>query len=205
MRGLRAYLLAVVLSSEPARGQLSCVVNPDNRTVVDFSNATLVHSNLGGVGPDNGTESLRFAGVGTKANGRAIDLEIVTLSSYASYRNLQNKQREKFGQVNLLGSMTTTASVELQYTFLDEVSSQPETLDAFQFTLYDFDFGVDGNGVECVSIAGYDQYYLTSSTEVTVSADTAGTGAMLFCATTRGYGSDNPSDPHSPHGSCRLT
>ena len=94
---LRAYLLAVVLSSEPARGQLSCVVNPDNRTVVDFSNATLVHSVRRCWPWRNG--ELKLAGVGTTRTAAPSILRS-TLSSYASYNNLQNKQG-KFGQVNL--------------------------------------------------------------------------------------------------------
>ena len=52
----------------------------------DLANSTVIHNNLGGVGPDSGAENIRYAGVGS-LDGKSFDLlvEVVDGYPYAVY------------------------------------------------------------------------------------------------------------------------
>ena len=47
----------------------------------DLANSTVIHNNLGGVGPDVGAENIRYAGVGS-LDGKSFDLLVEVVDGY---------------------------------------------------------------------------------------------------------------------------
>jgi len=95
---------------------------------IDFTKANVVHSNLGGAGPDSGDETLVFGNVKTGVN-----LVISATSPYtpntvnAQGGILRNDVKNGFGVINLASG----SSVDLKFQFQDAATGSAKILDFF--------------------------------------------------------------------------
>merc|ERR1719411_2142370 len=93
---------------------------------ISMDDATVLHSNLGGQGPDSGAESML---VGPVAPG--INLEITAKSPYTPNTInprggvLNNKIHDKFVQINV----ATNTGVDLQFQLVDSATGQPASME----------------------------------------------------------------------------
>jgi len=166
---------------------------------VDFMQASVSHSNLGGAGPDAGEESLVFSNVMPNTN-----LVITATSAYtpnsvnAQGGILRNDIKNGFGAINLASG----SSVDLQFQFQDAVTGSPKVIDQFLFTFFDADHGMAHESREAVTVSGFSSYKISNDsalditeTAVDDAALSAGAGVATFTSTMRGGKVDNPTNP----------
>ena len=132
---------------------------------LSFQDATVIWSNLGGLGGQPGTSghdgtpsntvapSIRYGNVGrttVEATNTIIelDLEISNLTAYNAYNTGNNGIKEaaegdrpSFAVINLLSPRQheTTQSTKLRFTILDHATGQPVALPRTFFTFFDLD------------------------------------------------------------------
>merc|ERR1719201_1654465 len=100
---------------------------------------TVIHSNLGGAGPDGGAENLVFGNVAANTN-----LVVTATSPYTpNMLNpaggvLKNGVREGFGVINLASG----SSVDLTFSFVDSTTGAPKTMSDTVITFFDGDHGM---------------------------------------------------------------
>lgn len=109
-------------------------------TTLDFANAEVVYSNLGGPGPPSGGEGppsgMRLGNVGTLSDGTVIDLEVTNTSQYRAWvSSASGLNPNKFGVVNL----RAPGIVDLRFTFLNAATNAPLVLPRTHISFYDFD------------------------------------------------------------------
>jgi hypothetical protein len=170
---------------------------------LDLSRATVTHSNLGGAGPDSGSETLKYSNVFSN-----IDLVIFATSPYtpnllnANGGVLHNGLHADFGVIN----MACDGSVDLTFKFTDSTTGQTVTPAPFLFTWFDSDHGMAHESRESITISGFSSYHMTGDTALDVAAVgdslseealAAGNGAATFTSTMRGGKIDNPVSPLS--------
>ncbi|KAL1520932.1 hypothetical protein AB1Y20_022492 [Prymnesium parvum] len=171
----RPFVVFLLLWCYPADG---CV--PD-QVLLDFHSscaAGIGQSNLGGLGPDQGANELRFNSIGS-FNGAEFDLVVTVVDeqgldeqgfswqdgAYTPAAIERNGCNVQFGQVNLLSGHNVT----LQMTFRDVASDQPVRLPYTQMTFFDID-GAPGNAPETIWIVDYATSSLTNDSLVTKSS-----------------------------------
>jgi hypothetical protein len=158
-----------------------------HETGLDFSFATLVHNNLGGLGPDTGVPELRFTNV-TVVDNRSVDCVVTNTSEYIRKDN----RAPWFEGVLFAINVKDENSVDLKFQLIDHETGEPFMLDRFFFTMLDF----DNNGkkvVEWVAADGFQAYYVTESTQVEVSQGLG--NKHVFRAKKHGGLGDNPMHP----------
>lgn len=168
---------------------------------VDFTKASVVHSNLGGSGPDTGDETLVFGNVKSGVN-----LVISATSPYtpnsvnAQGGILRNDIKNGFGVVNLASG----SSVDLKFQFQDAATGAPKTMESFLFTFFDADHGMAHESREAVTVSGFSSYKFSEETALDIietatddAALAAGAGVATFTSTMRGGKVDNPTNPMS--------
>jgi len=156
----------------------------------------VLHSNLGGAGPDAGSADLTFGGVAPGTN-----LVITALSAYTpnslnpSGGILRNGARNGFGVVNLASG----SGVDLNFQLQDAATGAPKVMDNFVITFVDGDHGMSHESREAVTVSGFSAY--TLDTESTLNVENArdddmsllaGNGMATFVSTLRGSKQDNP-------------
>jgi len=155
---------------------------------LDFSTATVSHSNLGGQGPDDGAETIVFESV-TVQDGVAVDLIVTAASPYFPNAALKNGiHGGLFGIINV----AVNSAVDLNFRFVDRQGS-PVTLDPFFFTLYDIDQGMDHASRESVTARGFTEYRVAEETELRI--EVLGDDSATFTSSLRGGKVDNPTHP----------
>ena len=155
---------------------------------LDFSQATVAYSNIGGLGPDtSAARALRLDNVGTNLDGSRLDLLVTNRSRYRVNNAPLNGIEGAFGRINVyIGT-----SVDLTMTFVAGGTDEPVTLSDIVMSFYDFDNG--GTNREVLTMSAFDSYNVMSNTEILVGPGS--TFGRIFTATARGDGDDNPSDP----------
>ena len=167
---------------------------------LDFSGATMTHSNLGGEGPDGGAEGILYEGVGT-VDGISLDLEVREVATagnadYMAHNNASTMINGHFGQINMKADREAT----FEFCFLYTDSGVQAVLDDFGYVYHDFDSGTNDN--ERLRASGQ-AYYLTSDDladadgPVPTQLDivTLSDGRVQFTSTEKGVGKDNAADP----------
>ena len=154
---------------------------------LDFSQATVAYSNIGGLGPDtSAARALRLDNVGTNLDGSRLDLLVTNRSRYRVNNAPLNGIEGAFGRINVyIGT-----SVDLTMTFVAGGTDEPVTLDYVMLTFYDFDQGLQNT--EVITMKSFQTYTLTSDTEIIPAGDVY---SSTFTASVYGDGDDNPSDP----------
>merc|ERR1719197_1185046 len=160
---------------------------------ISLDSATVLHSNLGGQGPDEGAESML---VGPVAPG--INLEITAKTPYTPNTInprggvLNNKIHDKFIQINV----ATNTAVDLQFQLVDSSSGLPTTMDKFAFTMVDRDQGMSHESRESITVEGFSSYKAGSD----VAVEAKGQSLATFSSTLRGGNVDNPTSPYALSG-----
>lgn len=162
---------------------------------------TLLHSNLGGAGPDDGAENLVFGDVSLDTN-----LVVTATSPYTpNMLNpaggvLKNGVREGFGVVNLASGN----SVDLTFSFVDSGTGAPKTMVSTVVTFFDGDHGMSHESRETLTIKDMTSFALDDETTLTLQDDMAsavdmanGAAEVTFQSTLRGSKEDNPVSPLS--------
>jgi hypothetical protein len=156
--------------------------------VLNFTQATVTHSNLGGMGPDDGPETIVYQDIGQN-NGEIIDMIITAAGAYVPNDALKNGvHSDHFGNVNL----KVNNQVNLTFRFTNR-DGMPRPMDPFYLTFYDIDQGMSHESRESVSIWGFQQFKVAEDTELDVIP--LGDDAATFQSTLRGGKVDNPKHP----------
>ena len=168
---------------------------------------TILQNNLGGQGPDNGAEELRFGSAGSFA-GRPFDLVFKTTGvgagggadgSYVKGADSITNGCPDGGGFGKIG-MRRSQKAGFTMTFRDSVTNDPVVLPAFRFAFMDIDGGNDAAWKEHVFVTGYNGYMLDDNTYLAVTNGNEGGRDGIWVASTDAYASssaDNPSDPEA--------
>jgi len=153
-------------------------------------NTAVIHSNLGGAGPDAGVESLEFGNVASGTN-----LVITATSPYTpnmlnpSGGVLKNGAREGFGVINVASG----SSVDLTFSFVDAIDGSPKTLANTVVTFFDGDHGMAHESRESITIKDMTSYAVADETSLILMDDGAsavdqanGVAEVTFQSTLRG-------------------
>jgi hypothetical protein len=162
---------------------------------------SVLHSNLGGAGPDDGAENLVFGDVSEGTN-----LVVTATSPYTpNMLNpaggvLKNGVREGFGVINLASG----SSVDLTFSFVDSTTGAPKIMSDTVITFFDGDHGMSHESRESLTIKDMTSFVLDDDTSLTLldengSAEDMANGAAVvtFQSTLRGSKEDNPVSPLS--------
>jgi hypothetical protein len=167
---------------------------------MDFSKSKVVHSNLGGFGPQKDKpEEVRYGHVGVSPWGRPFDL--VVTSESKRYRTPSPGGNGLYGHFAHF-TLTTGAQVDLLMRFIDSETNDPVVLPKFYITFFDIDngdrLGDQSRGAEEVLVKGFKQYFVSDSTELRISPNMkvlGEPGYTSFKGTRYGTGADNPQNP----------
>lgn len=163
---------------------------------LNFSTSTVIHSNLGGKGPDDGEESLVYQNVARK-DGKSVDLVVTTIGDgYTPRVPEKNGVRgtQEAGQFGLVNIAVNT-DVNLRFSFVDSETGADVTMDPFYFTVFDIDQGMAHESFRAVYISGFDQFKVSPTTELTVTPN--GNDTATFRSSLRGGEIDNPIGPRA--------
>jgi hypothetical protein len=153
-----------------------------------FSQATITHNNLGGLGPDNGDEEIYFSNVAT-ANGKPVDLRWTADGPYVVQTkngDPPNKIIGDFAQLNVLQN----TSAKVIWTFLQD--GKPLKLKRFALTIWDFDQGPNNLNRETVIAGPASGSFIHAPNDLDVSR--LGGGMYQVRSTMAGTGEDNPAN-----------
>jgi len=162
---------------------------------VDLSASTVLHSNLGGAGPDSGEASLIFGNVKPGVN-----LKVSVTSSYTpnmlnpSGGVLRNGLHNGFGRINLAATPDGAAN-DFVFTFVDAATGASVEMDPFVMTFFDSDHGKSQGSQEFIKVDGFANYQLAEDTDINV-LDVTPTSAT-FSSVLHGNKADNPESPFS--------
>jgi hypothetical protein len=157
---------------------------------------TVIHSNLGGAGPDGGAENLVFGNVAPDTN-----LVVTATNPYTpnmlnpSGGVLRNGVTEGFGVINLASG----SSVDLTFSFVDSRTGAASTRPHTVVTFFDGDHGMAHESRESITIKDMTSFVVDDSTSLTLLDDGAsavdqanGNAEVTFQSTMRGSKEDNP-------------
>merc|ERR1719199_1355375 len=131
---------------------------------------SVIHSNLGGAGPDGGAENLVFGDISQDTN-----LVVTATSPYTpNMLNpaggvLRNGAREGFGVINLASG----SSVDLTFSFVDSRTGSPKTLATTVITFFDADHGMSHESRESLTIKDMTSYAVDDQTSLLLLDDGA--------------------------------
>jgi len=167
----------------------------DNFTVFNFEQASVLHSNLAGKGPDaHVPQGIRVHNVAT-LNGQAVDLLVEAEEHFGPYEAYNISRNGLYGKL-LNINFNSRVKVGLTFTFLQGTS--PVALERFFISFFDIDMTAHG-ARESLEIAsseldadhGFEHYYLADNTTLKVTPDES--GVYNFSASWAGDITDNPS------------
>jgi len=154
----------------------------------DWAFSTIKYNNLGGKGPDTGTEGIRYANV-LQMNDRNVDVIVNALTPYERFSRSQNGLNGRIGKINLFHER----DVDLRFSFVDAENDSPITMGAFTLSVFDLDEGPDGTAKESITAGGFASDYMMDFTSLRTSD--LPDGRRQYSSTTHGRGTNNPSDP----------
>merc|ERR1719238_2144795 len=160
---------------------------------ISMDEAVLLHSNLGGQGPDTGDETFVVGPVAAGTN-----MVISATSPYTPNTInprggvLNNKIHDKFIQINV----ATNSEVDLLVQLVDSETGEPKIMDKFAFTMVDRDQGMSHESRESITVEGFDSYKVGSD----VAVEAKGENLATFSSTLRGGNVDNPTSPYALSG-----
>eukprot|EP00448_Togula_jolla_P030291 CAMPEP_0170620474 /NCGR_PEP_ID=MMETSP0224-20130122/28077_1 /TAXON_ID=285029 /ORGANISM="Togula jolla, Strain CCCM 725" /LENGTH=393 /DNA_ID=CAMNT_0010946649 /DNA_START=85 /DNA_END=1266 /DNA_ORIENTATION=+ len=152
---------------------------------------SLLHSNLGGVGPDVGEQSLVMSTVTTTKDNRNVDLLISASSNYVGNPRRNGIKDSAFGVIN----MDSGLSSNFTFRLVDSETNRPTVFDKFYLSFFDLDAG-RGPIKEAVTLPNIAKYWLPKHSELKVTASDDHC-LHTFKATTKGSGEDNPTRPET--------
>lgn len=159
--------------------------------VTDYNMASVIHSNLGGLGPDFGAPpNLLFKHVALVENDQMLDLKIENLTEYIPANTANNGLNGEFAQLNIRGGSST----KFRFTFLEHGTDKPYQMEWNFFTIFDLDHGKKFEKYkERVEVKGFATHFLTETSELHLTEH--GDKWYTYASSTWGTGKDNPTDP----------
>jgi len=157
-----------------------------------LNGADPANNNLGGKGPLEGPEEIRFKNA-AKIHCQDVDLVMTTASDYTPgmMPNTGNGAEAGFGKVTLASG----TSVDVEFSLVDSSTGAPVDVDEFTIFVYDLDMGKRGRGKESVTACGATSVKkmvdLESNTAVKSTTDG---DCTTFEAMQKGSKHDNPTD-----------
>jgi len=149
-----------------------------------------VTNNLGGMGPDDGAEEIRF-GNAAAVNGQVLDLVIKqTGGHYKTKKPSANGKHGVFGVINLKHNQ----DIDLEFSFQDASSGENVVLETVAITFYDIDEGKKGQSRTTLTACGAENALITTNTELTVKTIA---NCFAVSSSVHGTASDNPTSPSS--------
>lgn len=128
--------------------------------MMSFSEASTVVSNLGGKGPDQGEEMVKFTNVFPWSNS-SVDLEVTVDGAYWPNNNTKNGLNGEFGNINLKAG----ASSSFRLKFFKGNTTELWTAPPFFFSVFDMDQGRMG-AIERIMVQGYTWFKVGGISEV---------------------------------------
>jgi len=155
---------------------------------VTMNTLTVSQNNLGGVGPDDGAEEIRY-GNAAVVDGKTVDLILTTDGTFKSPKPGKNGNAGPFGILNV----KCGSSITLNFQVVDSESGVPVVLEAVALTWYDLDEGKKEKGRATVTTCGSTGAIVSDNSELTVKRQG---GCSTATSSTPGTGKDNPTSPH---------
>lgn len=155
---------------------------------VKMNTLTVTQNNLGGVGPDDGKEEIRYSNAAV-VNGRAVDLVLTTDGEFKTHKASKNGNSGPFGLLNVKCGTSVTVNMKV----VDTENGQPVTLDAVALTWYDLDEGKKEKGRATVTTCGSTGAIVSENTELAVKREG---DCSSSTSSVPGTGKDNPTSPH---------
>jgi len=149
----------------------------------DISTSYLTHSNLGGGGPDNGSEVMHISGISADVDD-ATDLIVTSSDSYEANNPLGNGVSHDFGLINV----KTNTSAKFWFEFVDSNTRERKNYSNIYLTLYDFDQSKDGTFENAIATSA-SAYWLTNDTEIMTNVSLEN---GTWRSSTHGTSKDNP-------------
>jgi len=162
---------------------------------------SLVHSNIAGVGPDEGPEELRYEKVTTLADSDK-DVDMVIAFASDVDKSSYNGKSEGNGKNGCFGTMSMgkASKVNLDVKFVYAGTNIPAIMNKFFFTVFDLDRTGNAKNKEKVTFTTpVESWFTMPSSELLKSGSNDGT--LSFESTETGTAKDNPSDPEKILGS----
>jgi hypothetical protein len=153
---------------------------------LSFDTAEVKQNNLGGVGPDGGTQELRIGPIGTLGSD-TLDVVLTTEGPYekANSNSGQNGMHGGFAKINVRACSSATIKFQFQLSS----TKAPVVLDHFTSTFFDLDRG--SKALEKLVVSGFDEVYLHDDSNLEFEADGDSTS---YSSTIKGN-APNPADP----------
>merc|ERR1719263_1781486 len=152
-----------------------------------FNQAT---NNLGGLGPDNGAEEIRFSNAAA-VKGQVLDLIIKSTGTGYKAKSPKSNGKSKSGAFGVI-NLKAKSNVDLEFSWVDSTTGDSVVLDQVAISFYDIDEGKKGKSRTTLTACGADNAVVTTNTELSVN--TAG-GCYAVSSTTHGTAADNPTSP----------
>lgn len=154
----------------------------------------VLHSNLGGQGPDVGEESLVFES--NRTNGTMTTTLAFKITANSPYEpGMPRMNGLSHGLVGKYGMIVVKPGTYVNVTFrtLNAETGAPIRVSGADFTFFDLDEAVGHTETEYITVGGFDHAETTEGTEVKQVQNSDGT--TTFRASTEGSFVDNPVDP----------
>jgi len=156
---------------------------------VKMNTLTVTQNNLGGVGPDEGAEEIRYSNAAV-VDGHAVDLVLTTDGTFKTSHPSKNGNAGAFGILNVKCGTSLTVTMKV----VDSESGAPVTLDSVALTWYDLDEGKNAKGRATVLTCGSTGAMVSENTELSVVREG---GCSSTTSSVAGTGKDNPRSPHN--------
>lgn len=159
----------------PPRAHCQC--SRSGAAKVNFQNAKVSQSNLGGTGPDSGLTELRFVGntapsAGVSSTGQLFDIVITTddadytgSSSATSVNGLWRGSAD-FGVIFTTATASSGIETNFKFKFVEPGTNNPVTVSEVHMTVFDLD---GAPNYEVTSSKGYTGYVTTPDTNLLAS------------------------------------
>lgn len=167
-------------------GNCNGVAACENAMTMDISDGPS-QNNLGGFGPDDGADELRFSRAGSY-NGKFVDL-VVTSEGYKPKKPEVTGARGKFGNINLKCGSNSAFT----FSWVDSDTGEPIEVSDVSVSFFDMDEGKKGKGRNKVTACGASDLFVSKDTELTTAKRSDG----CFSAESSAHGQKN-NEPQNP-------
>lgn len=157
-------------------------------SAVNVNLDTVGQNNLGGIGPDDGEEELRFTSAALVGD-KVIDLVVKGVGGDYKGKGAQNGKKGQFGVL----SMKAGHDVELEFTFVDS-DGAAVVLDSLALSFYDLDEGKKGKSRSTLTACKATNAILTTNTELTLQRPD---NCFEVSSSQHGTKANNPTAPGS--------
>lgn len=149
-----------------------------------LSLAAILHSNLGGQGPDHGDEGLVYGNVFPFSDW-VIDLHVNSLLTYKANNVFDNGIKGAYGKISIKSGSDAT----LKFSFVNRTSGELARMPNYLLSFLDFDSYNDGRSSEKITVSDFAKYFITPKSQMLVL------GLNTFGSSMKGTLADNPTHP----------